>query len=414
MKKMIWATLFASVLCVNVAYAQDDFEAFKKQQEQGYTSYVKEVEKGVIASEADFEAYQKREKEAFEAFKKEMFELWGDFKERTQKDWVEYKETGRLRSSVDFEKGKARVEIIVDNTSEIEKAKEQMFQALVNTFNDKGSEKEYIPTPKKEKSTDKKDNKTQAPAMPEAPAPAPKPVSNKPVLDKQLPIKNNSNSEKEKLANNLVKENVKTKQVKGVDGNDRVVVYVDFDLAPDHLQTRAKEHESVIHEFARKNNINPALVFAIVHTESYFNPMAKSPANAYGLMQVVPTSGGRDAYKKVHGKDGVPTADYLFKPKNNVELGTTYMLILLNSYFSGVDDEITREYLTICAYNTGAGNVAKAYNGTFNIKKAIPLINKKTSAENYDFLISKLPYKETQDYLKKVSDRKKMYESWSK
>jgi membrane-bound lytic murein transglycosylase C len=155
-------------------------------------------------------------------------------------------------------------------------------------------------------------------------------------------------------------------------------------------------------------------VFAIVHTESYFNPLAKSPANAYGLMQVVPTSGGRDAYRRVHGKDGVPTAEYLFTPNKNVELGTAYMVILASNYFKGVDDEKTREYLTICAYNTGAGNVAKAYNGTFNIRKAIPDINKKSAEENYSHLIKNLPYKETQDYLKKVSDRKKMYEGWYK
>lgn len=395
MRNMIWMMLILCMAGIKQVKAQDDFEKFKKQQQQGYQAYVKEVEKGVIASETEYEIYQKREKEAFEAFKKDMLDLWGDFKERTQKDWVEYKETGRLRSSVDFEKGKVRVEIIVDKPSDVEKAKEQMRQALVNTFEDRGSQKEYTSQLSTEKSS-------------------PKPVSIKPILDKQLPIKNNSKREKEKLANDLVKQNVKSKDVKGADGNDRVVVFVDFDLAPNHLQTRAKEHEKVIHEFARKNNISPALVFAIVHTESYFNPLAKSPVNAYGLMQVVPTSGGRDAYRKVHGKDGVPTADYLFKPENNVELGTAYMVILLNNYFKSVDDEITREYLTICAYNTGAGNVAKAYNGTFNIKKAIPLINQKTAKENYSFLVSKLPYQETQEYLKKVTERKKMYESWAK
>jgi membrane-bound lytic murein transglycosylase C len=68
--------------------------------------------------------------------------------------------------------------------------------------------------------------------------------------------------------------------------------------------------------------------------------------------------------------------------------------------------------MIVCAYNTGAGNVAKAYNGTFNIKKAIPLINEKTAEQNYEFLLQNLPYEETRNYLKKVTDRKKMYESW--
>ncbi len=392
--------LIIALLCsATSVWAQDDFEKFKQQQQQGYQSYVKEVEKGVLASVADYEAFKKKEEEAFAAFKKEMLDLWGDYKERTQKDWVEYKQTGRLRSSVDFEKGKARVEIIVDDPNEVAKAKEEMKKALLATFEDKGTEREF--PMKKEEGKQK-------------PVETPKPVAEKPILDKQLPVKNASPKEKEALAEKLANENVKTKEVKGADGNDRVVVFVDFDLAPDHLQTRAKEHEQVIHEFAKKNNVSPALVFAIVHTESYFNPLAKSPANAYGLMQVVPTSGGRDAYRRVHGKDGVPTAEYLFTTNKNVELGTAYMVILASNYFKGVSDETTREYLTICAYNTGAGNVAKAYNGTFNIRKAIPDINKKSAEENYSHLIKNLPYKETQDYLKKVSDRKKMYESWYK
>lgn len=387
--RVLVLTLVLSIPCI--VSARQSFEDFKKQQETGYTNYQNEVEKGVLASVADYENFRQKEIEAFESFKKEMEALWGDYKERTQKDWVEYKQNGHLRSSVDFEKGKARIEIIVDKPEDIAKAKAEMKEALVKTFEDKGSEREF--------------------PMKDVPVKA---ASPKPILKAQLPIPVDSPKEKEKFAEKISRENVQTKQVKGADGNDRTVVFVDFDLAPDHLQKRAKEFEDLANKMATENGLSPALVFAIIHTESYFNPLAKSPVNAYGLMQVVPTSGGRDAYRKVHKKDGVPTADYLFTPDKNVQLGTVYLVILASNYFKDVSDKATREYLSICAYNTGAGNVAKAYNGTFNIKKAIPDINKKSAQENYDFLIKNLPYQETRDYLKKVNDRKAMYEKWMK
>ena len=41
-------------------------------------------------------------------------------------------------------------------------------------------------------------------------------------------------------------------------------------------------------------------------------------------MQLVPTSGGREAYRKAKGQDVAPSRDYLFDPANNVELGTAY------------------------------------------------------------------------------------------
>ena len=66
-------------------------------------------------------------------------------------------------------------------------------------------------------------------------------------------------------------------------------------------------------------------------------------------------------------------------------------------------------YCTIAAYNTGAGNVSKAFNGTTNINKAAKIINNMTSDQVYKRLMKKLPYNETKKYLYKVNNRMGMY-----
>src|SRR5690554_6218531 len=111
---------------------------------------------------------------------------------------------------------------------------------------------------------------------------------------------------------------------------------------------------------ATKWQVEPALVMAIMQTESAFNPMARSHIPAFGLMQIVPSSAGRDASKAVWGKDQLLSGQQLFNPHTNIELGCAYLNILDTRYLAAIKHPQSRLYCTICAYNTGAGNVARA------------------------------------------------------
>lgn len=140
---------------------------------------------------------------------------------------------------------------------------------------------------------------------------------------------------------------------------------------------------------------------AVIHTESYFNPLAVSPANAHGLMQLIPKYGARDAYRVVHGKDQVVSPEYLYVPRNNVELGSAYLSLLGTSSFKRIQDEAKRLHLVICAYNWGPGSISRKI-----IKRND--IGRMTPSQLYHVLRQQTP-EETANYLQRVTKRMRFY-----
>ena len=122
----------------------------------------------------------------------------------------------------------------------------------------------------------------------------------------------------------------------------------------------------IIHEKAQKYDVDPALVAAVVETESRFRSRARSGVGAQGLMQLMPRTG------RWLG------ADDLYDPEQNVDAGVKYLKYLQHRFNGNLKQ-------AIAAYNAGEGNV-KRYGG-------VP------------------PFQETRSYVKKVMTK---YEQRSK
>ncbi len=208
----------------------------------------------------------------------------------------------------------------------------------------------------------------------------------------------------ERYAKYLIENTLKTRK----DSKGKKVSYVDLQMVGDYQSKNEHRYEELVKKYARKYNISPALVLGIIQTESNFNPYAVSAAPAYGLMQVVPSTAGADAYELINGKKGMPTKKMLFNPETNIEYGVAYLSILFNRYLPNVKDKQSQEYCVITAYNAGAGSVLRTFHNDKN--QAFNRINALSSAKVYDTLRSKLPSDEGRRYLLKVSTFKKNYE----
>lgn len=201
-----------------------------------------------------------------------------------------------------------------------------------------------------------------------------------------------------------------SRQVTLQDG-DRTALFVKFPMVANFQNKQAEKYRAVVTRVAQQYKVSPSLVFAVIKVESNFNPFAVSSAPAYGMMQLVPTSGGREAYKKVRGIDEPPTREYLFDADNNIELGTAYLGVLTFSQLDKVTSPVSREYCVIAAYNTGPGNVTKAFSK--DRTAAWNAINGMQPPAVYERLRTQLPYEETRQYVVKVVQSRKQFVSKS-
>lgn len=374
------------LLIVGNALAQETFEEYLRRQREAYEAYREEVTE-------QYREFVKAEREAFRRFKEEVERKWREFVGSTKKDWVEYHHNLNVRTKVDFEKGEAQVEVLVNSDPEEDVAR--LRKAVVELIKDRGTTSDYEVR------------------MPDGTVDVPRPLGEEPVLSGQLRTSEGrlvTEENAEVFAREVVREPyIKREEVVGKDGKVRTKISVKFPLVPEHLRIRARRYAEVVYEYSGRFQLPPPLVFAVIHTESHFNPKARSPVPAYGLMQLVPTSGGRTAYMYIYKEDKVLPPSYYFVPRNNVELGCGYLHYLRNRIFRGISDDRKALYCAVAAYNTGPSNVAKAFVEGRSLRKAIPIINGMAPDEVFVRLRRKLPHQETRDYVKKVFDRVPLY-----
>ncbi len=149
------------------------------------------------------------------------------------------------------------------------------------------------------------------------------------------------------------------------------------------------KYEELVAKAAAEYNVDIALVYGIMRTESGFDPEAVSPVGAIGLMQIMPdTFTWLQNYRTNFMPEEILDAEELYKPEVNIDYGVYLLGYLLDHYNNNVS-------LVICSYNAGYGNVdAWLADGTLDAENV--------TAED-------VPFPETSNYLTKVTYAMDMY-----
>jgi soluble lytic murein transglycosylase-like protein len=129
----------------------------------------------------------------------------------------------------------------------------------------------------------------------------------------------------------------------------------------DSFTTGDSTVDAFIVESGNRNQVDPMLLYAVMHQESTFKRQAVSPKGARGLMQLMPGTAARFGVKNI------------FDPRQNIEGASRYIRFLLDTF----DGDVS---LALAGYNAGEGAVMK-----------------------YGYRVP--PYSETQEYVRRIGTR---------
>jgi len=344
--------------------AGKNIHKFGNESEQSFDSRMNQIETNWIKQEKSKENSITRHQKAIEQRWKRS--VYSNLKQR-----VDYNNQLDSRSTVNFEKGSIEIETILqtDYPNLFKRAAQKVVKRAQKLF---GKKSGFIGLALENQVKDKKGNL---------------------VIGKKV----------EEYINKEVVSGIRPdlKPYVSRDGLERLRFAVQIDLVPEHLQIRARKYLPDVMKNSRRFNIKPQLILALMHTESYFNPLAVSRAGAIGLMQIMPQYAGSEAYHYLYGKKWNVRREYLYNSGINIELGTAYLYLLRNHHFKDIKDQKKNLYVSICAYNWGPNSVRE---------KILDKVRySEMSADQLFALLTEKTPKETSDHLQKVTKHMAKY-----
>ncbi len=387
----------AALLPVLGRAAGQDFDSFRqsrqralRDQRQDFDAYRQELAKA-------FAAFQREHERALAAFRDRARQVWKHPELTSARKWAEYRDGFSVQRVVDFGGNEVRIKLARSAGGDAERrARAELADLLQEDF---GTVFRRDPVARQvEGALEGEQVERSRPGQ-------------RPVLAELFPGGDPSPGDARRKARELLQGASTSRESLTESGGEgeRWAAVISVPLPEDRPLRKARELLPAVREQARKWEVASSLVLAVAHTESAFNPMARSHVPAFGLMQIVPGSGGRDASRELFGRPRVLAPSYLYDPGNNIEIGTVYLHLLYHRYMKAVADPESRLYCAISAYNTGPGNVARVFGDGGDVGAAARAINRRSGGEVYRALREELPYPETRHYLRRVTRRMRAY-----
>ncbi len=165
-----------------------------------------------------------------------------------------------------------------------------------------------------------------------------------------------------------------------------IIIFIDIPTKIQKILYK-KEYSEYVSKYSKEYKVDENLIYAVIKAESNFNKSAKSNKGAIGVMQIMKET-AKDIAKKINMQiEESNIEDKLLEADTNINLGTKYISILIEKY-GNIE-------VAIAAYNAGIGTIDNW------IKRGI------IKADGSD--IENVPYKETNNYVRKIIRDYKVY-----
>lgn len=149
-----------------------------------------------------------------------------------------------------------------------------------------------------------------------------------------------------------------------------------------------QEYSEYVSFYSAEYNVDEALVYSVIRTESGFRAEVESVVGAMGLMQIMPET--FEWLQNLADGEITHSESELLNPETNIKYGTYFLKYLLQHY-SG------NEKLAVAAYNAGSANVDSWLQDN--------------SYSNNGIDLHSIPFEETKQYVERVEKTKAVYES---
>jgi len=162
------------------------------------------------------------------------------------------------------------------------------------------------------------------------------------------------------------------------DYNSSIKVAQDLGLPQANSLSFPRGYRDIVAPYARKYGVDELLVYSVIREESRFQKDVVSPADAVGLMQLIPPTA-----RTVANQIGISgfTVEMLTIPRINIEMGIFYLKQVLDEFGGDVE-------LALASYNAGPGRAATWRTQYYGLEK--------------DEFIEEIPFRETRNYIRRI------------
>jgi len=151
-----------------------------------------------------------------------------------------------------------------------------------------------------------------------------------------------------------------------------------------------QEYASFVQKESKSNNLDSNWVLSLIRQESSFRPDVRSPANAMGVMQLLPAT-GQEVARDLRIKD-FQSSESLLDPAINIKIGSNYLARMIREFKGNV-------LLGLAAYNAGPTRLRRWLNSRPDLTN---VITANTSSPDVEVWIDELPWEETSHYVKAI------------